>query len=199
MKTKNIIIFIVTLITILTILYIKQFSNETKNTLSKYTKNESYNKMNQIIDKVVKKILIVETCDNIIQNNITELNFNNDKINKIISNLSKQLNKELKENLNKNEIYYLVYAPLSKYHIVSNLGPSIPYSVKTTGNIKTNYKTKVKEYGINNSLIEVILLIEINFEVILPFINEIYKLEKEIVLDSKIIHGDTPQYYLNNE
>ena len=184
---------------ILTILYIKQFSNETKNILSKYTKNESYNKMNQIIDKVVKKVLIVETCDNIIQNNITELNFNNDKINKIISNLSKQLNKELKENLNKNEIYYLVYAPLSKYHIVSNLGPSIPYSVKTTGNIKTNYKTKVKEYGINNSLIEVILLIEINFEVILPFINEIYKLEKEIVLDSKIIHGETPQYYLNNE
>lgn len=199
MKTKSIIIFIITIIILLTVFYIKQFSNETKNTISKYTKNESYNKMNQIIDKVVKEVLLKEKCDDIIQNNTTELNFDNDKINQIINKISKQLNIELKEKISKNEIYYLVYSPLSKYHIVSNLGPSIPYSVKTTGNIKTNYKTSVKEYGINNSLIEVKLLIEINFEVILPFLNEIYKLEKEIILDSKIIHGETPQYYLNNE
>ena len=199
MKTKNIIIFIITIIIYLTVFYIKQFSNETKNIISKYTKNESYNKMNQIIDKVVKEVLLKEKCDDIIQNNTTELNFDNDKINQIINKISKQLNIELKEKISKDEIYYLVYAPLSKYHIVSNLGPNIPYSVKTTGNIKTNYKTNVKEYGINNSLIEVKLLIEINFEVILPFLNEIYKLEKEIILDSKIIHGETPRYYLNNE
>ena len=53
----------------------------------------------------------------------------------------------------------------------------------------------VKEYGINSSLVEIVLNIKIQIEVILPFQSKTIFVEKNIILESKIIQGKIPQYY----
>ena len=202
MKRNNIIIIIVFLILILTTLYTKRFEEETKRNLTKYAKNESLNKITLIIDKTIKNILLEESCDDIItfdknEEGIVELNINNDKINKILNKSTNLLHEEINNKNTTENIYYLVYGISFDNHLLSNIGPQIPYYVKTIGNINTNSKINIKEYGINNSLIESILVVKIELEVILPFVENVYCIEKELTLDSKIIQGKIPTYYSN--
>ena len=201
MKRNNIYILISLTILLTTITYIKKFSSEIENILSKYIQNDSIYIMNMMIDKSIKNIHNKKIYNDIIESNIedkTNVNFNNDKINEITSEISNILHEELMKNNQQEKIYYISYGLLLNDHLLNNLGPKIPYSVKFIGNIKTNSKIRIKEYGINNSLVEVVILIKIDYEVILPFINEIYTLEKELVLDSKIISDEVPLYYANN-
>lgn len=199
MKRKEIYILIAILIVFLTIMHIKKFSTEIEDIITKYVKNDSIYIMNQIVDKTIKKTIYKE-ANNIIEtneNDKTNVNFNNSKINKLTNEISYLLYDELIKKNKKENIYYISYGLLLNNHLLNNLGPKIPYSVKSLGNISTNSKIRIKEYGINNSLIEVVIFIKIDFEIILPFIEEIYTLEKEIILDSKIISDEIPLYYSN--
>jgi hypothetical protein len=69
--------------------------------------------------------------------------------------------------------------------------------VKQLGKVNNNTYINIKEYGINNSMIEVILNIEIEIRIMLPFISESIKVQKEVLLENKIIQGNIPEYYGN--
>ena len=79
--------------------------------------------------------------------------------------------------------------------LLSNMGPKIPCKLNVLNNIDISLKTRIKDYGINNSLIEIYALINIKSTVINPVIEDKLVKEYEILIDSKVIEGKIPSYY----
>ena len=78
--------------------------------------------------------------------------------------------------------------------LFSNIGPTIPIRLFFLGQANTEIKIDTREYGVNNVMIEVNLIIKVQEVVSMP----ISSLKKEIVikepLSVEIIQGDLPHY-----
>ena len=61
--------------------------------------------------------------------------------------------------------------------------------------METKVNTNIKNYGINNALIEITLEIKVKEEVILPINTEEIIVTQSIPLAMKIIEGTVPNYY----
>ena len=59
----------------------------------------------------------------------------------------------------------------------------------------TQIKTKVTDYGLNNALIEIYLNIKIHYKIIGISETDDETLEYDILLDSRIIQGNIPNWY----
>ena len=77
----------------------------------------------------------------------------------------------------------------------TNVGPNIPVKVQYIGSVLTNISTNVKEYGINNSLIEMVVLVEVSEKIVLPFVSKDILITNEVPFSYKIINGKIPDYY----
>ncbi len=83
----------------------------------------------------------------------------------------------------------------SKYALLSNLGPKIYLQINFIGNLLTNLKTKVTNYGLNNALVEVYVSIEISRELISPVVKNTNTISYDVLISSKIINGRVPAFY----
>lgn len=81
--------------------------------------------------------------------------------------------------------------------LLSNLGPKIPVKLNLIGDIISNVKTKVTNYGINNAMIEVSVIMEVTEQVILPFASKRITVTTNIPIAIKLIQGSIPGYYFN--
>lgn len=103
---------------------------------------------------------------------------------------------ELKDKFNIGEEYFLVPSGIIFNNtILNSIGPKIPINLKMIGNVTSNIKTDVKEYGINNSLITISVNIEVELMVILPFTSDYIKISNDIPISIKLIQGKVPQFY----
>ena len=92
-------------------------------------------------------------------------------------------------------LFYIPFGRVFNTTLFNNMGPKIPVKVEYIGYVSTNVKTIIKEYGINNSLIEMSVHIEINAKVLLPLISEDIVISKDVPISYKIINGSIPNYY----
>lgn len=79
--------------------------------------------------------------------------------------------------------------------LLSNIGPKIPIKFSLIGDVTTNLKTDVKEYGINNALLNVSIEIIVNFRVSLPFTSDKITINNVFPISMKVIQGSIPSYY----
>ena len=56
-------------------------------------------------------------------------------------------------------------------------------------------KTNIKEYGINNALLEVSILVEVNMRVNLPFVSDNISISSSLPVSVKLIQGTIPDFY----
>ena len=80
--------------------------------------------------------------------------------------------------------------------LLANLGPKIPVRLNLIGDITTDLNTKVKEYGINNALIEISVNVKVTEQVILPFSTKEITVETDIPITLRVIKGEVPGYYM---
>lgn len=93
---------------------------------------------------------------------------------------------------------YILYIPLgyvTNSPLLLNLGPKIPLKISTTDVAMGSVSTNVKEFGINNALIEVYVNIEIETNALLPLKSGTTKEKYSILIASKIINGKVPNFY----
>ena len=88
-----------------------------------------------------------------------------------------------------------LFAPTNNIFI-ANIGPKIPIKFKTIGNVLSNIRTEVKNYGINNALITAYIDIKIECQVILPLNQENIEINQNNVVAMKVIQGKIPNYYI---
>lgn len=80
--------------------------------------------------------------------------------------------------------------------LLANIGPKIPVKLNFIGDIVIDIVKDIKEFGINNAIIEIGVYIKVTEQVILPFSYRQIEVETVIPLTIKVIKGDVPGYYL---
>lgn len=203
MKLKYIdkIIIISFFIVLVTIILIKCFSKISDKILNDYIELNIRNNISNIVNGSIKNVLYSNSYDNLIissnnSNKVSYLDFDNTKINKLNYEITNDILNSISVIENSNQgIYYIPIGVLYNTTILNYLGPKVPFKIELIGSINNETSINVKEYGINSSLVELLLNIEINMQVIMPFRSKRITVNKSIILDSKIIQAEVPNYY----
>lgn len=85
--------------------------------------------------------------------------------------------------------------------LLSKVGPTIPVRFSVVGDAIANVTTDVKPFGFNNSVVDVIMDIEVNMNVIIPFSSKTTKVKVQVPIASEIIEGEVPSFlpYTSNQ
>ena len=65
----------------------------------------------------------------------------------------------------------------------------------TSGNIESKITTNLKEYGINNLVLETYIDINVDTNILLPYTSGIVKVNYEVPIIKKVIEGKIPSVY----
>ena len=95
-------------------------------------------------------------------------------------------------------IFYIPSGIIFNSVILNNLGVKIPVKMEIISSINPDIETKVTEYGINNSLIEVFIHVNVSVKMILPISSKDLEITVVVPLAVKLIQGNVPDYYLGN-
>ncbi len=149
------------------------------------------------------EIQMIDFKTDLVRENLTNLtnyvqayfkNIQNGNINKIDDSI---LDSYGESNLKKGIIAKIPIGLALDNTILANLGPQIPVRLTLAGDINSNLKTKITDYGINNALLEITVHIEITSRIILPFLSKKIITISDIPIAIKIIEGKIPSSYLN--
>jgi len=190
--------FIVISILINLIISISLISDGIKGISYDVGENECINNINLIINNTISnqninrnKVFVYEYKNE----ELVAVSFENNLINKYIASI----NKSIVEYIDNTELKYDV--PLlhkSSNLILRQLSPKIPVVYSLIGNANVSGACLVSGYGINNTLLEVMINIQLNMRVIIPFRSDTFTIERTVPLISKVIQGDIPSAYLGS-
>ncbi|HJJ17135.1 MAG TPA: sporulation protein YunB [Bacilli bacterium] len=214
-KLYNFLLVIIVTVILLSFLFIHYYNKRISNKIISIAQIKINEYSNDIImDSFNKQILDEHEINNIIKisknksDEIIAVDFDLKKAYLVSMNVSKNIRDSLnnleKQNLKEEFLDYyqkdgfVLLLPIglaSKNIYFSNLGPRIPVRIKFVGNLTTGLQTKIKEYGVNNSLIEVYLKLSLNEEIIVPYSSKKINNSCEILLSSQVIEGIVPSIY----
>lgn len=92
-------------------------------------------------------------------------------------------------------IFFVPVGIITNNVLLNNLGSKIPCKVVYLTDIQMGFKTKVSNYGINNVLMELYVVIETKNKLINPMETYEFGEKKEVVVASKVIMGNIPSIY----
>ena len=210
---------------ILALLFIKFIGNKYGKVLISYGGTDAKRIVTLIVnnaiifnknDDFINDIFIIERDAN---NNIKNLDLNVLKSNKLLDSINEKITNDLVNISNGNidntsvniksisDIDYnnfkngfvntISFGTLMGNGLISNVGPKIPIKVILIGDVNSTISSNVKDYGINNALIEV--KVNVNVSVLVSVLLNSKKVNVNIsrVIAMKIIQGDIPNYYLS--
>lgn len=225
--TKGKIFIIVIIILIISIYFSLRFINMKVNpVLLDYAELESRKIASIVINNAVSKNvtqnisideLFLITKDT--NGDIKTMDFNPITVNKILTQITNGVQVNLKyieqgkielldlstnslldydiDKLKQGIIYEIPTGVIFGNSFLANIGPTIPVKFSLVGDIVSYVNTKITDYGINNALIEINIVLELSEQVILPFITNKIKIETSIPVALKLVQGNIPKYYLN--
>jgi len=217
MKKKLIKLFIIILlmliisIIILTILnnkfmpiYLNYSSSEMKRLVTTVINKSITNDLTREFD--INDLFIIKTDES---TKTTIVDFDPVILNRVMSSISdivydniKLISKRDKVTLEKynidESIFYIPSGIIFNSVLLNNLGPKIPVKMELISSVNPDIETKVTEYGINNSLIEVFIHVIASVKMILPTKSKELEITVVVPLAVKLIQGSVPEYYLGN-
>lgn len=168
---------------------------------------------NDLLNEIdVDKMFIILKDNN---GDVKTIDFDPIIINKSLSRIVSSIQKSLTdiENGNLDNFSYLNYdkaklgrgivfeipsGVVLKNSLLANLGPKIPVRFNFVGDIESRINSSVKNYGINNALIEVSVHIKLTTLMILPFITDKVVVETDIPIAFKMFQGNVPSYLIGD-
>lgn len=200
---------IITLIILITLYFLFLLNKKTLPVLIKYVELEATKITIDYINEAIKEKVKIREINEIItvitnkEGEIVSVDFNTNNINENLYIITNEIQKNVKniERFNsnyikkENNVYYVPSGLFSGIPIISNLGPKIPIKIFMAGNVISNIKTDVSEYGINNVLLKVYIQTQTKINVVLPFITKETEVTVDIPIAMKVIQGKIPQVY----
>lgn len=92
-------------------------------------------------------------------------------------------------------IYEIPSGVIFNNALLANLGPKVPVKISINGDVISNIKTDITDYGINNALVKVSVSVKVYIQVIIPFKTEEVIVETDIPIVMQLIKGEVPSYY----
>lgn len=83
--------------------------------------------------------------------------------------------------------------------IFVSVGPKVPIRLLLSGQVESDLVTSIKQYGINNALLEIKVQIVVSEKIIFPFSSKYVDVSFDFPLVVELISGKVPENYLNNE
>lgn len=214
LNLKNKIIIIIILVLICVLIMFKYINKNITPIIEIYANNETTRVSTMIINEAVNELNLTpkETLEfiNTIKNKedeIISIDFNTININKSLVILNNKIYEELKKFESgeyelysdvfkkENNIYTVPMGVITGSAIFSNISPKMPLKTRLVGNVISNVKTEVKEYGINNSLIKIYVNVMINERLIMPISSQNVNISVSVPLVIKVINGRVPNVY----
>ncbi len=130
-----------------------------------------------------------------INGELTQINVNTVVINKICTEISSNLS-EIFNSDNSNSVDIPMLS-LYNINIFNNVGPMLHQTISLIANANVTYDQSFSEAGINQTLFELWLNIEVQLQTNNPLNNQIYYETRKIPLISTIINGNVPTYVDN--
>ena len=220
---KNIFIATLLLCVIITIIVLKIISIRVSPILMNYAVLETKKLSSIVINRAVNKQLAngmnIDEMFNIIKNDngeIATIDFNPAIVNKVLNTTTNVVLINLKaieegnidfielpdilisndkDKLKNGIIYEIPLGTITNSGFLSNLGPKIPIKLNIIGSVESNVKTNIKEYGINNALVEIYIRISVTEQINVPFISKRVTVTSDIPVALKVIQGSVPKYY----
>lgn len=225
-RPLNLFVIIVIIFIISLILIFKWINNKVNPLLFNFGELESRKLASIIINNAVSKnvtenidvdelFLITRDSDGTIKT----IDFNPITVNKILTQTTNSVQTNLKyieqgkvelidlntnslidydiSKLKKGIIYEIPSGVIFNNSFLANLGPKIPVKFSLVGDVVSYVNTKITNYGINNALIEINIVLELKEQVILPFISKKIDIETIVPVALKLIQGSVPEYYFN--
>ena len=147
----------------------------------------------QLISYDTKNLnILLNSIAVIVQNNLEAIENGDVEFLDLSDSYFNEFDKDL---LKEGIICEIPFGSFSNSSLISNIGPKIPVKITLIGDVATNLISDVKEYGINNALLEVSIEFFVNFRVNLPFISEKITVSNELPISVKIIQGSIPNFY----
>ena len=103
------------------------------------------------------------------------------------------------EKINDGIIFTISSGTATGNNLLANIGPKIPLKLKLVGEVETNLKSKVKEYGLNNAMIELYIECKATTIIQMPFLSKEITITNKIPLTMEIIQGNLPEYYMGTQ
>ncbi|GEN83298.1 sporulation protein YunB [Sporosarcina luteola] len=79
--------------------------------------------------------------------------------------------------------------------MLGNFGPKIPIKFHVIGEVQTDVETVVTEFGINNAIVEVNVLVTVNVQIIVPLATQRTVLQQRIPVAIGLLQSPIPQIY----
>lgn len=79
--------------------------------------------------------------------------------------------------------------------LLGNLGPKVPIRFHAVGNVTSNIKSEIDEFGINNAFVVINIHLVVNVQIIVPFATEVTTIEQDIPVAMGLIQGQVPEIY----
>lgn len=147
----------------------------------------------QLIGYNTKNVnILLNSIALIIQNNLKAIENGDTEFIDLSSNYLKEFDRDL---LKQGIVGKVPIGSFLGSSLLTNVGPKIPIKFSLIGDVTTNIKTNIKEYGINNALLQVSIEVSVNFRVNLPFTSNKIIVSSEIPISMKIIQGSIPDFY----
>lgn len=189
-------------------MYIEYTSSKLK-TISTTIINRTVCKEISNLQNIDDMIIVTKNKDNEIQ----MIDFNSTVVNKILVSITDSILMDLKSIENgSNEmfsnsidiykysngiIYEVPIGTITNNIFLGSLGFKVPVKLSIIGDVISNVNTKIKEYGINNALIEISINISVNEKVVVPFTSQTINVSMSVPIYLKLIQGNIPIYYGN--
>ena len=182
---------------ILIIFIISLASKQIRKSSQIYIESKTKEILTKELNKTIKDYLPKENIFKIEKdgNEIIGASLDNEIMTEKLVLINEKIEKKL-DSMNNTIIFKMpLFAPTNNVFF-ANKGPKIPIKYMSNGNIITNIRTEVKNYGLNNALITAYLDINIECTIILPITIKKIEINQTIVLGTRIIQGKIPNYYI---
>ena len=215
-KKIKFLFLIPTILLILALLLIIKYIN-IKPLIINYSEMEA-NKLSTLIINTAIKEENIKELEKLYEVNNGIINYDTKKINDILTSLTLRiqncfsaiengnvdnigeeiLGKYNYENLKEGTILYIPMGYLTGSSFLANIGPKLPLKITLIGDIRTDIKERITDYGLNNALLKIYIYVEVVTQSIVPLVSSIQKTVVEYPVVLKIIEGQVPTYYVGN-
>ena len=79
--------------------------------------------------------------------------------------------------------------------LFANVGPTIPIKLTFTGVVNAELDVKIKEYGINNVIVEMDVIVKVREHASMPLTSKRKDIVVKEPISIEIIKGEIPDYY----
>lgn len=219
-KLRDKIAFIFLLILLVMLIIFKIINSKVTPILVNYAEAETERIAMAVINKSITSFLDDERLNNLVlttvndDDEIISVDFDSKVVNSVLYDITNSIENDLilidngkldeigipiSNFYEKNDVsgivYYIPFGVVTGSSVIADIGPKIPVKNKLVGSVYSNVKTEVMEYGINNAIIKIYIEVEVNEQVILPFLSKKVTIKSNVPVLMKMVQGKIPSVY----